>query len=75
MSNLKNSLLFLVLSALVSGCQSIQKFKMITLEKEELHIIETDSNRVIQECYFMNAKNENNWRHQYSLNMLNEKND
>lgn len=49
-------------------------FKMTTLEKE-LHILEIDSNRIIQECYFMKAEKENNWRHQYSLNMLNEKNE
>lgn len=76
MKNLKrNNSLFLILIVLISGCQSTQNFKMTTLEKEELHIIETDSNRVIQECYFMNAEKENSWRHQYSLNMLNEKNE
>jgi hypothetical protein len=71
----ENSLLFLILLVLISGCQSTPSFKMTTLEREELHIIETNSNRVIQECYFMNAEKENNWRHQYSLNMLNEKNE
>jgi hypothetical protein len=42
---------------------------MTTLE-DDLNIIEIDGNRVIQECYFMNAEKENNWRHQYILYML-----
>jgi hypothetical protein len=73
MKNLKrNSSLFLTLIVLISGCQSTQNFKMTTLEKEELHIVEINSNRVSQECYFMNAEKENSWRHQYALYMLNE---
>ncbi len=48
---------------------------MKTFEKEELHVVEIDSNRIIQQCYFMNAEKENNWRHQYILKMLNEKNE
>lgn len=69
----RNNSAFLVFIAIFCGCQSTHSFKMTTLEKVELHVIETDSNRVIQECYFMNAEKENNWRHQYSLNVLNEK--
>lgn len=76
MKNLKrNSPFFLILLALAIGCQSIPRFKMTPLENTDLHIIEIASNRIIQECYFMNAEKENNWRHQYSLNMLNEKNE
>jgi hypothetical protein len=76
MKNLKrNNFLFLILLALICGCQSAQKFKMDTIEKEELNIIEIDTNRIVQECYFMNAEKENQWRHQYILNMLNEKNE
>ena len=76
MGSLKRSNLLLVLFVVVmSSCQSTQKFKMTMLEKDELSVFEIDSNRAIQECYFMNAEKENNWRHQYSLNMLNEKNE
>ncbi len=71
----RSSLLFLALVSLLCSCQNAQVFKMTTLENETLHIIEIDSNRIIQECYFMNATEENNWRHQYSLNMLNDKNE
>lgn len=76
MKNLKKSdLIFLVFAVFLCGCQSSHSFKMTTLEKEELNIIETDRNRIIQECYFMNAEKENNWRHQYVLYILNEKNE
>ncbi len=76
MKNLNlNSILLLILSIMLSSCQSTQKFKMTSQQKEELNIIETDSNRIIQECYFMNAEKENNWRHQYILNILNDKNE
>lgn len=71
----KNNSIFLVLVVLICNCQSTQSFKMTTLEKEELSIVEIDRNRIIQECYFMNAEKENNWRHQYILYMLNEKNE
>lgn len=76
MKSLKiNNLFFLALVSFSCSCQSTQVFKMTTLEKEELHIVEIDTNRVIQECYFMNAEKENNWRYQYSLNMLNKNNE
>lgn len=57
------------------GCQSARNFEIRTLEKEELHIVEIDSARITQECYFLNAEAENVWRHQYILYMLNEKNE
>lgn len=66
---------FLIFITLVCGCQSTKNFKMTTFEKEELNIIEIDSHRIVQKCYFMNAEKENNWRHQYILSVLNEKNE
>jgi len=76
MKNLKNKNLILILLAiLISGCQSSQGFKMTPLEKHELNIIEINRDRIIHECYFMNAEKENNWRHQYILHMLNNKNE
>lgn len=71
----RGNTVFFVFIALICGCQSIHSFKLTTLEKEELNVVEIDRNRVIQECYFMNAEKENNWRHQYILYMLNEKNE
>jgi hypothetical protein len=71
----RNSFIFLILSILLCGCQSSQDFKMTSLQKKELNVIETNSDRIIQECYFMNAEKENNWRHQYILSILNDKNE
>lgn len=76
MKNLnENNILLLILATLISGCQSPPNFKMKSYEKEELHLVEINSNRVIQECYFMNAEKENNWRYQYTLYLLNDKNE
>ena len=71
----RSNLAFLILFTLVCGCQSTKNFKMTTFEKEELNVVEIDSHRIVQKCYFMNAEKENNWRHQYILSMLNEKNE
>ncbi|MBC7419113.1 MAG: hypothetical protein H7328_00145 [Bdellovibrio sp.] len=75
MANLRINNFFLINVIFIASCQSSQNFKMVTLEKNELHTIEIASNRIVQECYFMNAEKENKWRYQYSLNMLNEKNE
>lgn len=76
MLNLKVSNLILIITLCFSfSCQSTPNFKMNDLEKLKLYEIEVDSRRIIQECYFMNAEKENNWRHQYILYILNEKNE
>lgn len=71
----RNNSVFLLFIVLLSSCQSTHSFKMTSFEKEELNIVEIDRNRIIQECHFMNAEKENNWRHQYVLYMLNKKNE
>ena len=53
----------------------MKPFKMTPSKGKDLNIIEVDTKRVVQECYFMNAKDENNWRHQYILSILNDKNE
>ncbi len=68
----KNSVLVLVLILIIIGCQSQKSFHMKTLEKEELQIVEVDSDRILHECYFLNAEKENNWRHQYFMYILND---
>ncbi len=74
MKNLKKSnALWLLLLILNMSCRSTKNFEMKIFEKEKLNVVEIDSNRIIQECYFMNAEKENQWRHQYILSMLNEK--
>lgn len=59
----------------ILGCQSMNSFKIKTLSNGETHTIAVDRNRVIHECYFMNAEKENNWRHQYILYILNNENE
>ncbi len=76
MKNLiRNSFVVAFLTTFISGCQNSKIFEMRTLKNQELHIVDTSSNRIIHECYFMNAEKENNWRYQYILTMLNEKNE
>jgi hypothetical protein len=72
-NNITGTLIFLFL--LLCSCQTNRTLMITTIPNKELYSVEIESKRVIQECYFMNAKEENNWRHQYSLNMLNEKNE
>ncbi len=71
-----NSRNVLFLSLLIMcGCQTTRKFKITQVQNKPLHVVEIDTNRIIHECYFMNAEKENNWRHQYILNLLNENNE
>lgn len=71
----KSNLEFLAATVFFFGCQNTQSFKMTTFEKEELNVVEIDRSRIIQECVFLNAEKENNWRHQYVLYLLNAKNE
>lgn len=77
MPSLKSSLLLLLFGAWVFACQSTRVFRLETLpgQKDNLHIIHTDSNRVRQRCLFLNAEGDNNWRHQYFMYILNNKNE
>ncbi len=69
----KNNFLTLVL--ILSGCITQPTFK-ITSHKFEpkkvdpMHTIIVNSNRVIQECYYMNAETPENWRHHYFIYIL-----
>lgn len=64
-----------LITTLVVGCQSTKSFQMTTDVEKELHVIEIDTNRIIQKCHFMNAEKENCWRHQYILHVLNKQNE
>lgn len=79
---LKNRLLFpLAFYLFFSGCQSTKSFNLTTIPEvkqsnpNELHIINVNSNRVRQKCLFFNAEAENNWRYQYFMYVLNNKNE
>jgi hypothetical protein len=81
MKNLKNSLFFMA-CALTFGCQTSKVFEIKThLDKDgsgrlsDLQVVSINSDRIRHECYFMNAETENNWRHQYFMYILNDKNE
>jgi hypothetical protein len=75
MKSSKNNLLLGTIFFLSIGCQSTKHFEMTPSSKPDLYVIKTDSNRVVHECYFMNAEKENNWRHLYTMNILGNNND
>lgn len=73
MIQLKNEFIFCFIFISSFGCQTNKIFEMKTDVAKKLNTISIDSNRVIQECYFLNATEENNWRHSYLIHMLNQK--
>ncbi|MCM2282778.1 MAG: hypothetical protein NDI61_13140 [Bdellovibrionaceae bacterium] len=80
MQHLRNNLL-LILTFLAAGCQSAPVFEVQTLPASpktklgDRHIIRIQSNRVRQECLFLNAEAENKWRHQHFMYLLTDKNE
>lgn len=74
MKLLKNSSVFLALYFSI-GCQLIDSFNIKTIYTGggHLHIINVQPNHIRQECTFLNAEGENNWRHQYSMYILNDR--
>ncbi len=77
MRRLKNRFIVLSLYLFIAGCQSAPVFNIETFhtKADDLHVIQVSSNRVRQNCLFFNAEAENNWRHQYFMYILNDKNE
>ncbi len=77
MRRLKNSSIVVSLCFFVTGCQSAPVFNIETFhtEADDLHVIRVRSDHVRQKCLFLNAEAENNWRHQYFMYVLNDKNE
>ncbi len=81
MQNLKSDLLIIVFLFILSACQTGKVFEIETFpaspksNQEDLQVIRVKSDRVQQECLFYNAEGENKWRHQYSMYILNDKNE
>lgn len=79
MQNLKNNIILIaLLYFFVSACQSASVFNLKTFpatanNPNDLHIISVNSDRVRQKCIFLNAEAENNWRHQYVMYILSDK--
>lgn len=76
MEYLKNRILLILFCIFASGCLSTKAFDIRTEHIEGLNfqIIDVASNRVRQECIFLDAEAENNWRHQYLMFVLNDRN-
>lgn len=78
---LKSNLLLLTLCLYISACLSTKVFNLNTFPADkqsklkDLHVIQVNSDRVRQKCLFFNAEAENNWRHQYFMYVLNDKNE
>ncbi len=81
MRNLKNKLFFIILPFLLMACQSTPVFDIKTFpappktKLDDHHLIRIKSNRIKQECLFLNAEAENKWRHQYFIYLLTDKNE
>ncbi len=77
MRYLKNSLFLFLFGSLTSACQSTSAFRLETFHDRsgDLHIIHTNSERVQQKCLFLNAEEENSWRHQYFMYVLGNENE
>lgn len=76
MANLKKrNFVFVLIGFVLSSCQNGKVFEMNDSNGKELYVVEIDSNRIIHECYFVNAEKENKWRHQYFMYLLTDKNE
>ena len=77
MRHLKSNSMVLLLCVLVAGCQSAPIFNLKTFHTngDDLHVIFVNSDRVQQKCLFFDAEAENNWRHQYLMYILSDKNE
>ncbi len=77
MKHLKNSIIFSLLCTFNSGCQSTGSYKIKTyhIKNQDFQVIQVSSNRIRQECLFLNAEDEGKWRHQYLMFVLNDENE
>lgn len=77
MQLLKSNSMVILLCFFITGCQSAPIFNLKTFhtKSDDLHVIFVNSDRVQQKCLFLNAEAENNWRHQYLMYILNDKNE
>lgn len=77
MINLKNSFTAALICIFNFGCHSTGNYKIQTvhIKSLEFQVIKVSSNRISQRCLFLDAEAENNWRHQYLLFVLNDKNE
>ena len=78
MANLKNKIILILSFSLLFSCQSKKVFEIKTQNNggglSDLQTVIVNSNRIIHECYFLNAESENKWRHQYFMYILDDQN-
>lgn len=81
MPNLKNNCYFLSFISIFSltGCQTKDVFELSSFDTKNspkaLHVVTVNSDHIKQECLFLDAEAENNWRHQYMMYILNKDNE
>ncbi len=77
MTNLRSSLVVVLLNSLILGCQTTRDFRIQSIPNEpnDLHVIQVKSSHVYQRCLFFNAEAENNWRHQHLIYIFSNKNE
>lgn len=79
MKNLKNKIYVFIFIFSLSGCKTKDVFEIKSFDSRtgsgELHILTVKSDHVKQECIFLNAEDENKWRHQYMMYILNSNNE
>lgn len=77
MRRLKSNSMVLLLCFFIFGCQTAPVFNLKTFNTnaDDLHVIFLNSDRVQQKCLFFDAEAENNWRHQYLMYILSDKNE
>lgn len=77
MRRLKSNSTLLLIYFFIVGCQSAPVFSLKTThtKADDLQVIFLNSDRVKQNCLFFNAEAENNWRHQYFMYVLSDKNE
>lgn len=79
LSSLLKAFIFFIL---ISSCQINPVYSIKTISDPvdpssksfDLQAIQVNSDRIKQECYFVNAEGDQNWRHQYFLYILKDNN-
>ncbi len=79
MKNLTSKFFSVLSLFLLLACESAYKMETVIRSNsshlDDLFIIDANKNRVYQECYYLNADGENEWRYQYFMYILNGKNE
>jgi hypothetical protein len=77
MRHLKSNSIIWLLCFFIAGCQVAPIYNLETIHTngDDLHVILVKSDRVQQKCLFFDAEAENNWRHQYFMYILSDKNE